>query len=517
MITSWRLTDSLQELFNSRPDDQYWKLNTAQEQCSGGLASTKVRPRAYACLRRLFTLSSRRPWMSITAILAAVLVATAVYRRPAHGSVATRQQQTRYLYLLIPGSRADAELCKTVLTAQILGYPPPHLIHWDASFDSPDRTSLRYTEKLRLTRDFLQQLPEHAQDGMVVLLDGPNSWFQLRPDVLLNRYFEIVEEANGRLYDSLPSDMIAEDDLEPSIVFSAQDHCIAGTEDLPSCYGVPQAPRAQAKRNLRWLNMGSAVGPVRNMLALFRRAVAKAEKLESGVHDHEIMSEIFGEQELQHEILRSGHSSWWRKAADEWLGRGRSSATGSVGEVQYKEGAPDEFGITLDYANELGLSVASGIDDMAWSKHNRVPADIAQSMPPYWTISGYKVPNNATWSDIGLLTDHRSDSVPAIISFNDDKEYVSDLHQKWWQNIWLQPQARDLYDSAAMMPNLPSASVLDGSGTEHTFWPATMRMEKAGVRSLDGTWIGYEQLCGDEDIARELFGDGLGLWTDPAP
>ncbi|KAF2764687.1 hypothetical protein EJ03DRAFT_355556 [Teratosphaeria nubilosa] len=440
-----------------------------------------------------------------------------MYRKPAHDSVTTRQQQTRYLYLLIPTSHADTELCKTVLTAQILGYPPPYLIHWDTSLDYPDRTSLRYTEKLRLTRDFLQQLPEHAQDGMVILLDGPNSWFQLRPEILLNRFFKIVEEANGRLYETLPSDVIAEDDLEPSIVFSAQDRCIAGTEDLPSCYAVPQAPSAQAKRNLRWLNMGSAVGPVRNMLALFRRAVAKAERLETGVHDHEIMSEIFGEQELQHENLRSRHSSWWRKVADEWLGRVRSSANGSVGKGQYKEGAPDEFGITLDYANELDLSVVSGIDSIASSKHNWVAADIAQSMLPYWTISGYNVPTNKTWTDIDLLTDYRSNSVPAIISFNYDKDHVLDLHQKWWQSLWLQPHARNLYDSAAMMPNLPAASVLDGSGTEHTFWPATMTMYKAGVRSMDGTWIGFEQLCGDEGTAHELFGDGLGLWTDPAP
>jgi len=443
----------------------------------------------------------------------------------------TGEAHAHFLYLLKPASHADDEFCKTVLTAEVLGYPPPWLLDWDRSLDEPARTSERDLAKMTAIRDYLENIPQSKGDSLVLLVDGSSSWFQLRPEVLLSRYYRIIDEANQRLNYTVGEEAVEAEDLQQTVVFSAQNHCVANAANKPSCYAVPPTPPGHVPDKNRRLNTGTAIGPVKAMLPIFQRAIGKADGMSSSDIDYpSIMSEIFGEQELQRALIRNQNLSRWRAAWESFgsqLGLWDSVLAPRPGReaVGYREGTPDEFGITLDYGNELGLSIAPDANVLASKNHapgsagdtsaRKLPNEVTSSTPPFWTISGYGLPSEQTWADVNLLLDSRTDSVPAVINFaspNNDNEKKS-----WWKKLWLQPHARTLYDSAALMPGMPTARVLGVNGTEQVFWKPKTTMEKAGARAQNGGWMAWDSVCNGEGTVREVFGDGLGAWKDPAP
>lgn len=62
---------------------------------------------------------------------------------------------------------------------------------------------------------------------------------------------------------------------------------------------------------------------------------------------------------------------------------------------------------------------------------------------------------------------------------------------------------------------MPLAAVIDHENVEQVFWSTTIG-EKAGVKWSNGSWIGWNDLCKGEQLANEIFGDGLGEWKSPA-
>jgi hypothetical protein len=105
---------------------------------------------------------------------------TAVYRnRPRPRLLSHRNTQT--LHLDIPASELDPELCKTVLSSEILHYSTPTLLQWDAVAGEDLANAQRRT---RAVRDYFGKLNEDNENDTVVLLDSMSTWFPLRPEVL---------------------------------------------------------------------------------------------------------------------------------------------------------------------------------------------------------------------------------------------------------------------------------------------------------------------------------------------
>jgi hypothetical protein len=42
------------------------------------------------------------------------------------------------LHVLIPDSKSDPNLCKAIISAEVLGYPRPVIINWEHIYDDPD-------------------------------------------------------------------------------------------------------------------------------------------------------------------------------------------------------------------------------------------------------------------------------------------------------------------------------------------------------------------------------------------
>lgn len=463
------------------------------------------------------SLPSRRPILSfVLGGLLLLFVSAATFADPTRisGIVQDITQDSQFLYVLIPTSKASStDACKTLLSAQILNYPNPWLLRWDADLDGPGKESKREYAKISLIADFLNNLPHSAQNATIIVLDGPGAWFQLRPEVLLKRYFEINRRANRALEKRMGKDTMEVVGMEQTVVFAAQTACEKGfpTNDT-ACYAVAPSPMQDG---LRYINAGTAIGPVKHMRAIYDRVLLTAAQ-----HDendlHKVMAQTYGQQEYQREVIRQRHWSWLRHAWHSFalpFGGDGTILDYNLGyqRMDYLDGTPCEFGIGLDYDAEITFSTTEGVDAMKWEQHAAshvvLAADIKESMPPFWTVGDDSLPATSTWGDVDLLTNTLTNTVPAVIYH---------APEKWWKNIWFQRHARQLFSDTIFLPASIVANFVDQTvGVERSFWHPKTTMARAGVRDAEGHFVHWQDLCGTEDLAEALFRDGKGVWHEP--
>ncbi|GAM89169.1 hypothetical protein ANO11243_072050 [Dothideomycetidae sp. 11243] len=78
------------------------------------------------------------------------------------------------------------ELCKTVASAMALGYPLPSLLQLQ-SRRSPEYTLLA---DIDMNLEAINGFRPEGDHDLMLLMDSSNAWFQLRPQVMLSRYYE---------------------------------------------------------------------------------------------------------------------------------------------------------------------------------------------------------------------------------------------------------------------------------------------------------------------------------------
>ena len=466
-----------------------------------------------ATLWRFLQQCSRRFLLSIATVVSLAFLLGTLLSTSRHSQVSTQSVQDHLLFLMVPSSHADSELCKTVLTAAVLGYPTPYLINWDLEYDRAEKNPDRQREKVRMTSDYLSRLGRDHDEDIVILLDGPDTWFQLRPETLLSRYYAINERANRRLRRSLGPRAMAENNISQSVVFSVQNHCSGHTLDQVACYAVPEPPLSgDVDRNLRYLNVGTTIGPVKDLREIFRRVSGKAGNIKSSgvVEAQTILEEIYGEQEFQREIVRQ---RYWSVTKRIWsglvrkLGYGQTITDPTPGRQLMGSRANEryEFGIGIDYGSNLGLSLDHQEADAEFIQHSSasrsagfstpLPRDIATSMPPFWTTSGQELPSGKLWEDVQLLSDKRTKSIPALINFKWGTEDVSPLQRSGWKKLWMHSHVRQLFEAQQEVPRLPIASAVDGNATDHIFWNRELRMDRDGANTVGGVWVPWNDIC----------------------
>ncbi|KAL9100312.1 MAG: hypothetical protein Q9163_004291 [Psora crenata] len=162
-------------------------------------------------------------------------------------------QATRpFFHLLIPASQSNPDLCKNLLSAFILGYPSPTLINWglDAKEGSVFKESTIHTAKIGGVYDFLNDESRVKDDDLVLIIDGYDVWFQLPPHVLIERYHELVEEADLRLkgrYGMISEDQNGDEIPErvpkytQTVIWGADKICWPNPMEDPACAAVPHS------------------------------------------------------------------------------------------------------------------------------------------------------------------------------------------------------------------------------------------------------------------------------------
>ena len=453
------------------------------------------------------------------------------------------------------------------MSSSILGYPFPQVTNWEKEYEE-ERFGAGSDEwgHLLATLKYLEALPSERDDDLVLITDVHDAWFQLKPEVLIQRYRKTNIEAEKRARKRLGK-VAEERELKQDLVFAAQKQCPAGSKEDVSCYAAPESslPRStygptkyDAEHDLpvevgsrpRYLHSGMAMGSAASMRRVFKSAYNKWQKNPSAYRRRqEVFADIFGGQEYFRELLRvqrlTSFSRWWS---------GETSFVNSHTMPESMRGEEEksfEYGISLDYSGSLVQVVASAENNADWIRYSdrntistaatafnitdfapkSIQRDIEYSRPPFWSLAPVfnepDLPKEMFWETLPLYTNLWTGTTPVVIlqPRNTDPQHI----QTQWKQMWYQPYLRAQLDTLAHEPVYPIASekiiakssnMKDKNGQEKTWWssvvttPADKEREGYGFLVKGEDWKRWTDVCREEDQA-EIFGDGKGKWIDP--
>ncbi|KAL3428415.1 hypothetical protein PVAG01_01924 [Phlyctema vagabunda] len=456
----------------------------------------------------------------------------------------------RKLHLLIPATSSNPNFCRTTLSAALLDYPSPVLVNWEGKEDS-ENPYASHLAKIERTLEYLRGLPARNDKDLALIVDGYDVWFQLRPEVLIQRYYAAVEQSAARLAKEFNSGVLAEHDIKQTVFFGADKKCWPQGMEYPACYAAPESSLpgdmfgkqtdAEGEHKLarpRWLNSGTVLGPVSEVRAIFEASSRRVLEHPHGYSDQWYFSELFGDQEYRRNSLSKRPRRLDKAVVNtKQLKRATTPSKASRIMPEIKAYQQTEFHMGLDYDASLFHTNAFADDDTEWMLFNstkttthflksnyakyhsskgaspRIPSDILNSRPPisksvieeelFEDIDlGFKeLPYNTTWNGVPLLVNTATGSVPVIIHLNGKKERLDD----WWQQLWWAKNGwgRHLLRSGSRAPRGPLGVTTDPETGKPIAWYKgaynSLRRENGGYWSSKGEWLYYKHLCGPHE------------------
>ncbi len=370
-------------------------------------------------------------------------------------------------HLLIPATSANVSLCRTLVSAAILNYPPPTLLHYDpnSGANTEIKNDILYIYKFLNNKDL--------GDEDLVMVADIHMWFQLPAQVLVDRYSRLVAMSDAGLARKYGLDEEGKLKYRTKVLFAASKWCElrAGAEDGKEPHGLceaapgsslpddlygPLTDRVESKRTRpRYLSRSTHIGRVADLRVLYATAL----------HSHAgnqqtTFSVLFAAQSITREQQRLASKSTVSKF---WSGRARGKVdkllrvfSGYVPEMTLNPQEVAQLGVGLDYESKIFQSMVLSTEDIRPVKFEQktliaspsrlaaqsfirplqLPADLDNSAipPPYKVlpvpvVGGVadepwleidKLPLSKQWSSIPLLTNIFSpgSSVPASINLN---------------------------------------------------------------------------------------------------
>lgn len=371
------------------------------------------------------------------------------------------------LVIILPIDKPLHDLCKVVSSAVALGYPPPVLVNFRKEFHTGKAgVGPSHLAKVAGTLEFLDHAlaNETAEadrlndDDLVIMLDALDIWFQLPPDVLLHRYYAVLEAASKRV--EVESGFSDPSWMRQKIVVAAQKPCHGPRDDISDlhCDKAPESTlpddiygmftdsllmeiRWKWKRP-RYLNSGSFMGPARDMRNFFVRVQEKLDRAEE-MHanlggDQAVFGEVFGEQEQWRRELQALHSE------GDW------AAERKKGREQDKW----DFGLTLDYTQELFYPTSYSEHDGRFRTLSDAEAelqraggtsDMEDAKSPLAQLKN--VPKeDLNMGRLSLFGDSWTGAVPAILHHNAWRFGLAQRRKTWWDKMWYFPYLRRLLE-----------------------------------------------------------------------
>ncbi|KAL9078417.1 MAG: hypothetical protein Q9157_002645 [Trypethelium eluteriae] len=441
----------------------------------------------------------------------------------------------------------------TLLSAAIAGYSTPVLINWETEFNSTELVDGgSHLAKISGVLEWLDTLRPERDDDLVLMVDGYDVWFQLRPETLIRRYNQINREAAARTKQRL-GPAFKKERLQQSVIFSAQKRCFPWSDDAIPCYAVPESalppdvygPDTDIQIDPdwpyqtirpRWINSGIIIGPVAQMRSMFHRTLQKLHEDPNFGSDQRLFNSVFGEQEYQREVMRQRYRSPLSHlhSSNSFLSRT------DVAQMPHYSSSPLDFGISLDYFSSLGHATVFAETDSAWFLHSdktlrgseplqlpdphplgashiqSLSDDIKQSLPPFAGTG-----NQKAWEDVPLYTNLYTGVTPAIIHNNAHRYGLKSVRETAWDQMWFFPRAREMLDLAIQKGTQPLAVTKDlrmdpakNENRVRRWWSAVELKGGAwsGKEREGGRWLRFGDMCPD---AEALFRDQKGEWVDP--
>src|SRR5688500_11858413 len=113
----------------------------------------------------------------------------------------------------------------------------------------------------------------------MLVTDAYDVWFLLRPEILIQRYFEVIAEADERLKtDGILGSTYGHREIKNNVVFAADRSCWPVMDSQrPACGEIPEPPEPDEAVQedyvyARWLNAGILIGPVSDVKRVLRAA-----------------------------------------------------------------------------------------------------------------------------------------------------------------------------------------------------------------------------------------------------
>jgi len=455
-----------------------------------------------------------------------------------------------HLHLLIPATTSNRDLCRLLFSATILNYPVPTLLNWGAPEDSDP--FVQHLAKVNKILTYLKGIPPGNEDDLVLIVDGYDVWFQLRSDVLIRRYFAVMQAADSRVALELDANVARKNDVRNTILFAADKLCWPFRDGRrPACWAVPQstlpansfepfddstaslAAGNAAQSRARWLNSGLLMGPVGDIRALFEATLKSIQSNYVIGSDQFYIANLFGEQEYLRRLLKPDPDL---------------PSAGSVEIPSIDPGKRTEFHIALDYESTIFQDIGAYGKFISWLRFNgsegaanllqdgtpitlhgfALHDDIAASPPPFsneknahWAFGDDKgqteiisilnsLPLDLSWRDIPLATNLVTKKAFALIHFTFEKE----LRDAWWDIMWFYPHGRQLLQASITPSKAPILEVPIGG---HMWWNTegshlakdeqrgkSTKGEKGGAWNDRGMWLLWKGMCSPFDEA--VFG-----------
>ncbi|KAK5723343.1 hypothetical protein LTR15_005041 [Elasticomyces elasticus] len=373
------------------------------------------------------------------------------------------------LHFLVPATSSNANLCKLMLSAQILGYPTPVLINFGDP-ENPD-AYVQHLAKVQGFLDYLGSILERdkiagvEEEHLVFIVDGYDVWLQLRRDVLVERYFASNAAADERTAREFGQELFEQHDMRQTIIFGPDKICwpIA----IPDYALGPHQDKGPLELNTpRWLNSGTILGSARNLRDLFQATLDDIHRNHVTDSDQFYVAEIFGRQEYARiertrglgpgKDLMVARKNWTYESGD-FKGLGRSEPT--------IFGNRTEYHIGIDYTSSMFQTMAywkqyltlvrpsnswppAAHPDAYNPQVVRVPDDVAQSSPPFSVLpdpsSGIDLDLAAKWDDVDLLYNVATEQIPVLIHFAGLPGKEKAFREIWWHRMWFQERAETL-------------------------------------------------------------------------
>ncbi|KAH9818199.1 hypothetical protein Tdes44962_MAKER05393 [Teratosphaeria destructans] len=380
----------------------------------------------------------------------------------------------RHFHLVLPATAATTDLCKLIFSGFVTGYPEPVLLGWEGHglYNGSESHLFKISETLA----YLKTLPNSADDDLVLLLDAYDVWFQLRPDVLITRYFEVMRKANQRLKDEgIHGKGYYGAKIKQSILFGADKACWPDDPRRAACWAVPESPLNDAAfgpatdadmilARPRWLNSGTILGPARDMRDMLNATMYQIQKkFDDGYRfrtsDQFYFQEMWAEQEVRRTILREGNVKAPVMGQDEVTGE---DIRGHVPNIAHRRRT--EFHVTIDYETKVFQTSAAYTEFITWMSFNHttppdsryrlgtrldqthLPEDIFKSpSPSAETTDGEDdSSNDRSWSDVMLGTNGITKTIFPLFHMTGDKSY----RDRWWPRMWFLPGGQSLLSQA---------------------------------------------------------------------
>ncbi|OJD12545.1 hypothetical protein AJ78_06872 [Emergomyces pasteurianus Ep9510] len=381
-------------------------------------------------------------------------------------------------HLIIRGSQKNPGICRTIFSAMVLNYPPPTVLDMDDPTPEEGKPKLGKLDKPLVMHSYLTKSTHMKDDDVILIIDDSETWFQLPPQIMLQRFHDMLIKNDEKLrwrYGSVPVKLTKNADLgsftstqrySQRVIFAADKVCRPNRPYDASCYAVPystlppdifgpltDAGTSEDHNRPRWLNSGSLIGLVGDVKRLYERAAEINSIARIPRDEQDVLAQIFGEQEYARELDRRFTRPNWYIRMGELFGIIPRIDISRIF-VSLTPGRRYEFAISLDYKSQLFFTMSPHSHyNLEWLNYNNLsqvssaqlihrvpresrlnlPEDISkcenpfnpphplttQIPPPYNSSVDYlPSPENESWFTIPLATDVHSTSVPALLQAN---------------------------------------------------------------------------------------------------